>query len=112
MEAAGPCLWDAEDGTLMGSCIDRVLLHLNCEVREARARVIKEKNLCHGLSSHHISYRELQHCLFPGLSLSLLRSHSTWLYCSVHSPEDHFLPCEKTRGKERGHKDGSKISKA
>lgn len=90
MEAAGPHLLDTEDGTLMERCIDRVFLHLNCEVREARARETMEKNLCHGLSSQHISYRKSQHCLFPGLSPSPLRSHSTRLYCSAHSPEDHY----------------------
>lgn len=47
MEADGPHLLDAEDGTLMGRCIDGVFPHLNCEVRDARARETLEKNLCH-----------------------------------------------------------------
>lgn len=80
-ESAGPPLLDAE-GTLLGSCMDRVFLHLNCEVREARARETMEKNPCHGFSSHHISYRKLQHCLFSGLSLSPLRSHMAVLQCT------------------------------
>lgn len=54
METAGPLLLGAEEGTLMSRCIDRVFLHLNCEVREGRARETVEQNFSEGFSSHCI----------------------------------------------------------
>lgn len=63
-ETVGPLVLNAEEGTLMGRCIDKVFLHLNCEVRKARAREMMEQNLSHGFPFHCISYRKLQHSLF------------------------------------------------